>query len=910
MADSKIKQLIQELTLEEKASLCSGKDFWTTKSVQRLGINSFNMSDGPHGLRKENDEDDAVGMKSSFPATAFPPAVSLAGTWNPELAKRVGDSLGEQCLDQDVDILLGPGINIKRSPLCGRNFEYFSEDPFLAGKMGAAYIEGVQQNNIGTSLKHFCANNNEHLRMTISSIVDERALREIYLSAFEECVKKQPWTVMASYNKINGVYATDNKRLLTDILRKEWGYKGLVVSDWNATNDRVEGIKAGMDLEMPASGGKNDKLIVEAVKKGQLDEKDLDTVVERILTLLHKCEESRQPGYKADYDKAHELAREVARESIILLKNDKNILPLDKEEKILVIGQLAKHSRYQGSGSSRINPYKLVSFTDMLDMQNKEYEYEEGYTLSSDGYDEAVFNRAIEKARNFEGKVICFIGLTDNYESEGYDRSHLTLPVSHDKLANALKDLNKDVVFVLSGGSPVIMPWLDRVSTLLNAYLPGEAGGEALYDIIYGICNPSGKLAETYPLKEKDSIASRYFPMGPVNVEYRESIFVGYRYYDTANKQVAFPFGYGLSYTTFQYSDLKCDQKKVSFKITNTGDRDGAEVCQLYIRDVNPCVFKADKELKGFEKVFLKAGESKTVTLQLDKRSFAFYNTVTSDWYAPAGKYEILIGASSRNIRLSKQIDVDFKETQPIPDYATICPQYYDIANSETIDDSQFHNLYGKDIAPNVAPKRGEFDYNTTIGDFSCCLIGKIIIKVAPSIIKSQVPDADMTTMIMLTQGMKAMPLRGLTGITSGLMDTKLIDGMLLWGNKHRLRGLFKMISGLFASIYNITKKDEANAKRRELRKQQKAMQKEQEKAEKEQAKQEKADAKEQAKQEKADAKEQARQEKADAKEQAKQDKIQAKTDKTKAKEEAKAKRSEAKITANESGVGKKDKTK
>ena len=826
MDEKKIKELITEMTLEEKASLCSGKDFWTTKPIQRLNIGSFVMSDGPHGLRKENEDDNNVGMKSSFPATAFPPAVSLAATWNEDLAKEVGDALGKQCLDQKVDILLGPGVNIKRSPLCGRNFEYFSEDPYLAGKLGAAYIEGVQQNGVGTSLKHFCANNNEHLRMTINSVVDERALREIYLPAFETCVKKQPFTVMASYNKINGVYASDNEKLLDGVLRKEWGFDGLVVSDWNATNDRVEGIRAGMDLEMPASGGKNDSLIVEAVKKGALDEKALDIVVERILKLLYKCEGARKKDFKADYESAHKLARRVAEESIILLKNDENLLPADEENDILVIGALAKHSRYQGSGSSRINPYKLVSFTDCLTARGKKFDYADGYSLKGNGHDEKLYAEAINKAKNFDGTIVCFIGLTDNYESEGYDRTHMSLPAAHDKLVSALKGLGKDVVFVLCGGSPVLMPWLKNTNTLINAYLSGEAGGEAIYNVIFGKVNPSGKLAETYPLAENDSIASKYFPMGPINVEYRESIFVGYRYYDAAKKEVAFPFGYGLSYTTFEYSDLKCSQSEVSFKVTNAGDRDGAEVCQLYISDKAPVVFKAPKELKGFKKVFLKAGESTTVTLPLDMRSFAFFNTATGKWYAPKGEYSVLIGSSSRDIRLEGAVDVDFKDVQPIPDYATICPQYYDIENSETIDDSQFHNLYDKIIPPNVAPKRGEFDYNTTIGDFSCCLIGKIIIKIAPGLIKSQVPDADMTTMIMLTQGMKAMPLRGLTGISSGLIDSRLIDGMLLWGNKRRLRGLIKMIGGLFGSIYNINKKDEANARRKELKRQQKEQEK------------------------------------------------------------------------------------
>jgi len=811
-----IKTLITKMTLEEKAGLCSGYDFWSTKPIKRLGVPSILMSDGPHGLRKENDDDVNVGMKQSFPATAFPPAVSLASSWSEEMAEKMGDALGKECLDQNVSVILGPGTNIKRSPLCGRNFEYLSEDPYLSGRLCARYIKGVQANDVGTSLKHFCANNQEKLRMTVNSVVDERALREIYLPAFEEAVKAQPDTVMCSYNKLNNVYLSDNKRLLTDILRDEWGFKGIVVSDWNALNNRVEAIKAGLDLEMPSCGGATDKQIVKAVKDGKLDEKELDIVVERLLNFVIKSYSGLQPDYQADYEAAHKIAREIAEQSMVLLKNDESVLPLSEDDDIAVIGELANTLRYQGSGSSRINPYKLVNFLDALKANGKQYEFAPAYDINDDKLDENLLQDAIQIAKKHK-KVLLFVGLTDKYESESYDRSHMQIPKSHSDLIDVMTSINPNTVVVLFGGSPIVMPWIDKVSTLLNAYLPGEAGGEALYNVIFGKVNPSGKLAETYPVKPDDNIVSKYFPMGPKNVEYRESIYVGYRYFDSANKNVLFPFGYGLSYTKFQYSDLKIDGMKVSYTVTNVGDCDGYEICQLYVSDTDPIVFKAKKELKGFEKVFIKKGESVCVTHELDYRSFAFYNTAINDWYANDGKYNILIGASSRDIRLQGSIDVKFgREEKKVPDYKSICPSYYDIENVSEIPDEDFYNLHGGDVPANEVNKRGYFDYNTTIGELKVCLVGKFIVKVAPSIIKSQVPNADITTMMMLKQGMEEMPLRGLVGISSGLIHRTLIDGMLMWGNKKYFRAMFKLLSGVFGTLGNLLKKNTIEKRRKE----------------------------------------------------------------------------------------------
>ena len=798
-----LKQLISSMTLEEKASLCSGQDFWTTKPIERLNIPSLRMSDGPHGLRKEDDSDTDVGVKRSFPATSFPPAVNMASSWNKDMVAKVAEQIAYECKDQDLSIILGPGTNIKRSPLCGRNFEYFSEDPFLAGKMARAYIESCQKYNVGTSLKHFAANNQEKLRMTISAVIDERALREIYLAPFEEAIKAQPWTVMCSYNRINGVYSSDNKKLLTDILRDEWGYKGMVVSDWNAVNDRVQGVRAGLDLEMPACGGRTDKEIVKAVQDGSLSEAELDIVVERVLEAVYKGNDNLEPDFKADYEKAHEVAKQMAEESIVLLKNDTNVLPIKKDSDIILIGELANTFRYQGAGSSRINPYKLVSFKEALEQDGINPEFHAGYLLSGDGYNKAVFEEAVEAA-NTDKQVIVFIGLTDEYETEGMDRAHLSLPTAQDDLVRAISAINKNAIFVLLGGSPVEMPWIKDVKTLINAYLPGEAGSEALRDIIYGKVNPSGKLAETYPIKLEDNINADLFPMGPKCVEHRESIFVGYRYYDTAKKDVLFPFGYGLSYTTFEYSNLKVDGNKVTFTVKNTGKVAGKEVCQLYIRDLEPKVFKADKELKGFDKIALKPGEEKEVTITLDKRSFAFYNTKENKWSATNGKYEILVGSSSRDIKLQTTIDKkDLDKDVSVEDYITECPEYFSIGEMHSISQETFKKLYKGEIEENVPTKRGNFDRNATIGDLQCCLIGKLIMAVAPKVIASQVKNADFTTMLMIKQGMIEMPLRGLNGVTQGLLDEKVMDGMLLWANKHRFKGFFKLLSGLFKTIGN-----------------------------------------------------------------------------------------------------------
>ncbi|MEG1509458.1 MAG: glycoside hydrolase family 3 C-terminal domain-containing protein [Clostridia bacterium] len=809
-----IKEIVSKLSLQQKASLCSGLNFWETKPIEQQNVPSVFVADGPHGLRKENNEDASVGMKASFPATAFPPAVNMASSWNINLVEQVGHTIAEECKAQNVDVILGPGTNIKRSPLCGRNFEYFAEDPFLNGKLCVAYINGVQKNGVGTSLKHFAVNNQEYLRMSINSMLDERALREIYLPAFESAVKlAQPTTIMCSYNRLNGTYLSDNKKMLTDILRTEWGFKGIVVSDWNATNDRVAGIIAGLDLEMPSSGGANDKLIVKAVENGSLKIEQLDKVVERVVSFAFEMANKRVANHCADYEQAHQIARKMAADSFVLLKNDNNILPLNKKETYAVIGDLAIKPRYQGAGSSRINPYKLVNFNTQLDSLKINYQFAAGYdSINNDTINQTAINEAVELAKNSK-KTILFIGLTDAYEGEGYDRSHLSLPKNQLALLAELAKINKPTAIVLVGGSPVEMPWLNNFGALLNAYLPGEAFGEAICDVLFGDVCPSGKLAETYPIKLDDVFSSQYYRQGPRNVEHRESIFVGYRYFDTAKKDVLFPFGYGLSYTKFDYSNLKLSSEKiddtqaltVTFDVTNTGNVAGAEVAQVYVKDVESTIFRPEKELKGFDKVFLKPSETKTISVTLDSRAFSFYNVNINDWQIESGDFQICIGKSSRDIVLSAKVNITSNCSAEIKNYKQTAPEYYDIANAKSISDKSFFAVYGNQpLIPNVSPKRGELDRNSTMGDMQCCIIGKIIKKVAPAIIKSQVPNADITTLMMMQISFLEMPMRALNGVTTGLLDNTAIDGFLAWANKKRLKGIGLIISGVFKSLGNI----------------------------------------------------------------------------------------------------------
>ncbi len=641
-----IKNLVAQMTLEEKAKFCSGADEWHIEKLDRLGIPEIMMTDGPHGLRKKVKTDE----KSYFygdtaKSTCFPSAAGLACSWNEELIYGLGEALATEAKGEQVSILLGPGVNMKRSPVCGRNFEYFSEDPYLAGKLAAAYINGVQSHGVGTSLKHFAVNNQEHRRHSTNAIVDMRTLREIYLTAFEIAVKESnPATIMHSYNCLNDDQVSKSKWLLTGILRDEWGYEGLVISDWNGMNDRVTSLDAGSDLEMPGSFGIRDAQIVKAVKSGKLDEKVLDTAVERILKTVYSYLPDNN-AEKADLVKSHAFGTKVGEESMVLLKNN-GVLPLVDKEKIAVIGSFAKNPRYQGSGSSRVVPAFVDDILECMTERNGgNVCFAEGYTLEGDidTPDEALISQAVETAKKC-GRAVIFAGMPDKFESEGYDRQNMHLPASHNALIERVVAEVPETVVVLLGGSPVEMPWLNKVNALFYAYLGGCAIGKAITRLMYGDVNPSGKLAETYPVKYEDNPSFLSFPGNGDDCVYSEGVFIGYRYYQKKKMKVNFPFGYGLSYTTFSYDDIKVDGDRVYVTITNTGKVAGKEAIQLYVGAEQSFVERPIKELKGFKKIYLEPGESKTVEFELCDRSFAYYDVRVNDWRVETGDYTIYVG--------------------------------------------------------------------------------------------------------------------------------------------------------------------------------------------------------------------------------------------------------------------------
>lgn len=802
--DKKIKDLISNLTLEEKAALCSGVSSWETTPIDRLGIPSAFVADGPHGVRKEQQRASLGNVfQLSVPSTCFPPAVTLAAGWDCDTVYAVGRSIGEECLEQEVDTVLGPGINIKRNPMCGRNFEYFSEDPTLAGELAVAYINGVQSTGVGTSLKHYAVNSQEYRRMTADSRVDERALREIYLAAFETAVKKaQPATIMASYNLINGEYACENKKLLWDILREEWGFRGIVVSDWGGVSDRVNGIIAGLNLEMPTSNGIRDAEIVSAVQNGKLSEQRLDEIVAQTLEFVLKSAKLRQDnkGYKADFDRHHALARKAAAAGTVLLKNNNNILPIQDGKSIAVIGELAKELRVQGSGSSKLNPVKTVSFTQCLDAQGIAYEYSAGYSIHKDKVSKNEIFNACKAAQN-KDYVLIFVGLTDPYESEAFDRIHIDLPKAHTALIKEVAKYNPNIIVVLTGGSPVAMPWLDKAQALINVYLGGQAGGEATYDILWGKVNPSGKLPETYPLNICDVLSSLYFWVD--DPQYRESIFVGYRYFDTAKKPVLFPFGYGLSYTAFELSDIKVSSDsfaasediKVSLKVKNKGKRDGAEVVQLYVSELDPVTFVPEKQLRGFSKVFLKAGETKEVEFVLGYRAFAFYNTAVKDWTAAPGKYEILVGTSSRDIKLSRTVTLTAQPLTDVPDYKQTAPAYYDIAGVGEIPLSQFEAVLGYKVGEAKDYKGKPVSFNTAVGDLDGRLFRKlfraVVRKFSASVLS---PEATPTDKKMVRMGAMDLPIRNMYASSAGAVSYETVEGLLMMLNGSFFKGLKQVV--------------------------------------------------------------------------------------------------------------------
>ena len=753
----KIKELVAQMTLEEKAGLCSGLDFWHTKSVDRLGVESVMVSDGPHGLRKQDQEADHLGMNDSIKAVCMPAACATAASFDREQLYRVGQAIGDSCQHEKLGVVLGPAVNIKRSPLCGRNFEYFSEDPYLAGEMSAAFINGVQSRNVGTSIKHFAANNQEHRRMSSSSNADERTLREIYFPAFETAVKKaQPWTVMCSYNRINGVYASEDPWLLTRVLREDWGFEGYVVSDWGAVSDRVVGLKAGLDLEMPASGGVNDAKIVEAVRNGTLDEAVVDLAAERILRINYKYLDNARPETPWDMEAQHLLSAEVAADSMVLLKNE-GVLPLNKKDTVAFIGEFAVKPRFQGGGSSHINSFKTTSAMEAA--EGLKVTYARGYSVAADSTTEEWIAEAVEAAKHAKVAVI-FAGLPDSYESEGYDRTHMQLPACQNRLIEAVAAANPNTVVVLHNGSPVEMPWIGHVKGVLEAYLGGQAVGLATVRVLFGEVNPSGRLPESFPKKLSDNPSYLYYGGEGDKADYREGIFVGYRYYDKKEMEVLFPFGYGLSYTTFAYSNLRLSAETISdtdtltatVTVKNTGSRTGKTVVQLYVGDPESTVFRPVRELKDFAKVELQPGESRDITFTLDKRAFAYWNEEIHDWHVESGEFTIEVGQSSRNIECSASVNV--MSTVKLPKHYTM--------------DTIFMDLMADPEAMEVMQP----------------MMGAIQRALTPGSEDVSAAAAEAITEEMNLAMMKYMPLRGALSFGGGSITREQIEDLLVQLNR------------------------------------------------------------------------------------------------------------------------------
>ena len=772
-----IKEIISELSLQEKIAFCTGADFWHTKELPRLGIPAIKMSDGPHGLRCQEGEADMIGVNKSLPATCFPTAVTAGATWNRELYAAEGEAIGKEALAAEVSVVLGPGCNIKRNPLGGRNFEYISEDPYQAGKMAAAFIRGQQSTGVASSLKHFAANSQEYKRMNGDSQMDERTLREIYLAAFEIAVKEgRPGTVMCAYNKINGVHCSDSKELLTDILRTEWGFDGMVVTDWGALNDRIKGFQAGCDLNMPGGSRFMERAAMEAVKNGTLSEKDIDASVERILRLVENAQQAKPSS--VDWEAHHTLAQTIAEQGAVLQKNEGKILPLASSDLVL-IGHMAKEMRYQGTGSSHINPTKLVNLADaMPDIP---------YVACCDAQGNVTENalREAAQAARIHEIAIVVAGLPEIFESEAFDREHMGLPEGCNRMIEAVAAANSNTVVVLLGGSAMELPWADKVKAILYMGLPGQAGGQAIANLLTGKANPSGKLTETWPVSYSDVISKDTF--GKRNVEYRECIYVGYRYYDKAEKAVRYPFGHGLSYTTFTYSDLKVDGRTVSVCVTNSGAVKGAEVVQLYIAPPKDGLFRPEKELKGFARVELEPGEGKTVTFALDDRSFSIWN---DGWKLPGGTYGVWVGSSSRDIRLKEEIEVA-GERLPAPPWQA--GSWYETLKGEPRRD-EWERLMGHPVAILTEPKKGSFTMdNSCLEMKESSFIMKIQYKVTENIIakdfggKKDLSDpAYHMTLTCATD----CPMRAVIINSGGSMSDCMAAGLLHMANGHFLKGL------------------------------------------------------------------------------------------------------------------------
>ena len=789
--------IIKKMTLEEKCYLMSGKDFWQSRSVERLGVPNMTLSDGPHGIRKQEGAGDQLGLNASVPATCYPTAATIANSWDTALGEEIGEHLGTEAASQGVCVLLGPGLNVKRSPLCGRNFEYFSEDPYLAGKMAAGYIRGIQKNGVAACPKHFAVNSQELRRMASDSVLDERTLREIYLTGFEIAVKEGgAKSIMSSYNRINGTYANENEHLLQEILRDEWGFDGFVVSDWGASNDHTAGVAAGSHLEMPTTGGDSDLELVEAVKSGKLDEKLLDQRVDELLDVILSTTKAVKPlaGKPFDIEKHHAMAAKASEQSIVLLKNENDILPLKKGAKVAVIGEFAQKARYQGAGSSVVNPTKLDHAMDVIkDFDLNVVGFEPGYPRSGAG-DPEMQAKAVELARKAD-TVLLYIGLDEISEAEGLDRAHMRLAQSQMDLIEAVSAVNPNVVAVMSAGSAVEMPWLPKVKALVHGYLCGQAGASSVFKVILGDVNPSGKLAESYPVKYEDVSSAPYFPAKERTAEYREGLYVGYRYYETAKVPVLFPFGFGLSYTTFEYSDLTVNDREASFTLKNTGKMDGAEVAQLYVSKPDSGVYRPAKELKGFAKVFLKAGESRKVTIKFDDKAFRYFNVDTNKFEIEGGAWTVMIGASSADIKLTGTVEVQGTGTKSPYDRAKFAKYFSgDIKN---ISDSEFEALLGHSIPD------GHWSGTLDMNDAICQLyyaksgLARFVYKIMTNMLNKSIakgePDLNITFIYN-------MPFRGIAKMAGGMCTMEMAEGILTIVNGHFFKGMGAVIGGFFRS--------------------------------------------------------------------------------------------------------------
>lgn len=790
----KQRELIEKMTLEEKAAILSGKTVWETRDISRLGIPSIFCADGPHGIRKQVGASDHLGLNASQPATCFPTAATVANSWDTTLGEEIGRALGEEAAAQDVQVVLGPGLNIKRSPLCGRNFEYFSEDPYLSGKMAAAYVRGIQSQGVAACPKHFAVNSQELRRMAMNAVVDERTLREIYLTGFEIAVKEgQASAIMTSYNEVNGEYANENCHLLQDILRKEWGFDGIVITDWGGSNDHVKAVKANSNLEMPASGLDSAREVIRAVESGALSIEELDIcagyMADAAITLT-----SQKRGKAPEFDQQehHRLAWRAASESAVLLKNDDNILPLARGSRVAVIGDFAVEPRYQGAGSSMVNP----TCVDTAEKLIGEYDLQvlgiqKGYLRSGETED-SLMKEALDLAEKAD-IVLFFFGLTEVGEAEGMDRNHLRIPQNQIDLLGALSQINVNVVGILSAGTVVEMPWHTCCRAILHGYLNGQAGAGAILDILTGKVNPSGHLNETYPLRLEDTPAYRNFPGKERNAEYREGVYVGYRYYDYSLKQVLYPFGFGLSYTNFEYSDLEVGRDGVTFTLSNTGAYDGAEVAQLYVALPEPEVFRPEKELKGFAKVFLKAGESRRVHIPFDDKTFRYWNVKTDRWEVEGGTYQIVVAASASDLRLLGCLAVE-GTTEEYPYEREKISSYFS-RKVWTIPDEEFEILLGRPIP------EGRWSGELGVNDAVCQMFyakskaARFVYRRLTAMKRKSEERGKPDLNILFIYN---IPFRGIAKMTNGAVSMEMAEGIVKAVNGRFFRGMKQVIGGYF----------------------------------------------------------------------------------------------------------------